>query len=107
MEISTIITIAVLAVIAIVFIIALVKSFAEAHWLHLVLVFFTFAPTIAGGVILSRSYKTRAAWQKQFRANEKIFEEQKAAYEVARNGSSTQHDFGPDFASRRDPRIDA
>src|SRR5262245_14460244 len=89
MEISTIITIAVLAVIAIVFIIALYKSLADAHWLHLALVFLTFVTTIVGGIILSRSYLTRAAWQKQFRTNEKIYEEQKEAYEIARNGSKT------------------
>jgi hypothetical protein len=89
MEISTIITIAVFAVIAIVFIIALVKSFAEAHWLHLALVFLTFVTTITGAIVLSRSYKTRAAWQQKFYANEKAYQDQKEAYEIARNGSPT------------------
>ena len=82
-----IITIAVLAVIAIVFIVALVKSLKDAHWLHLVLVFLTFATTIAGGIVLSRSYKTRAAWQKKAHDNQKLYDEQKKAYEIARNGS--------------------
>lgn len=79
-------TIAILAVFAVVFIVAMVKSLRDAHWLHLALVFVAFVATIAGGITLSRSYKTRAAWQLQYQKNEKILEEQTAAYEKARNG---------------------
>ncbi len=82
-----IITIAVLAVIAIVFIIALVKSRSSVHWLHLVLVFLTFSTTVAGAIILSRSYKTRAAWQLQYKKNKDAYEDQKAKYEQVRDGS--------------------
>lgn len=86
-----IITIAILGVIAIVFVVALVKSWSGAHWFHLTLVFLTFVTTIVGAIVLSRSYLTRAAWQKQFRANQTAYETQKAKYEQIRNGAPTSN----------------
>ncbi len=83
------ITIAVLSVIAIFFIVALVKSFSSAHWLHLVLIFLTFATTIAGAIVLSRSYKIRSAWQQKFNSNEAQYEKLKREYEVKRDGEPT------------------
>lgn len=83
------ITIAVLAVLAIIFIVAMVKAFAAAHWLHLALIFITFASSITGAIVLSRSYKTRSAWQQRVRENEEIYQKQKQEYERVRDGSLT------------------
>jgi hypothetical protein len=80
------ITIAILAVISIVFLIAWFKSFSTTHWLHLVLVLLTFASTIAGGIVLSRSYKIRGAWQKRYYENEAALKKVTEEYQVARDG---------------------
>jgi hypothetical protein len=85
MEFS-IITIAVLAVLAIVFLVGMIKAFSDVHWLHLVLLFLTFVSTIAGGILLSRSYRIRSAWRMKYLANEKIIEQINADLDLYRSG---------------------
>jgi hypothetical protein len=81
-----VITIVVLAILAVVFIVAMIKAFSAAHWLHLTLIFLTFVASITGAIVLSRSYKMRAAWQQRVAENQRIYEEQKEAYKVVRDG---------------------
>lgn len=84
-----VITIVVLAILAVIFIVAMIKAFSAAHWLHLTLIFLTFVASITGAIVLSRSYKMRAAWQQRVADNQRIYEQQKEAYQIIRDGSRT------------------
>ena len=68
------IAIGVVVVAAIILFIGLYKSFDVWHWVHILFVFLLFVAAIFAGNTLSKSFRIRSAWQKQYETNKTQYE---------------------------------